>query len=290
MVRSKRDRCQLRSGRPAPDQPRGRSQARPRHAARRRGLQRPAPRPGHAVWRAEPARGGGLRRAAGRSRAGGGRIGSPATAGPSCAGAWAGWPLPCVSGASGWRTDEPRAEGLLRACLQLYPRRWRERYGDEVLALADDAEAGIGDVVDLALGGLRQRVHSCRRRWIHDPARQSVVGRALPASPRSCWPPRRPSSSGSTWQPGQRGLASGLRAGAPGAAARGVGHRPGAGGPRRDAVGLGRCSLRRHGARAGDAAAGWCRDRRLRGARRRGRSPTGSARTCSRRCARRSCS
>lgn len=51
---------------------------------------------------------------------------------------------------------------LLRASLRLYPRRWRERYGDEVLALAEDAESGIGDVVDLALGALRQRVEISR--------------------------------------------------------------------------------------------------------------------------------
>jgi hypothetical protein len=48
---------------------------------------------------------------------------------------------------------------VLKACLYLYPRRWRERYGDEVLALAEDAESGLADVQDLVIGGVRQRIH-----------------------------------------------------------------------------------------------------------------------------------
>ena len=46
---------------------------------------------------------------------------------------------------------------LIHAVLRLYPRRWRDRYGDEVIVLMDEAGGGIGDMVDLALGGLRQR-------------------------------------------------------------------------------------------------------------------------------------
>ena len=46
---------------------------------------------------------------------------------------------------------------IIRAALLLYPRRWRDRYGDEVIGLMDDSDGGVGDMVDLALGGLRQR-------------------------------------------------------------------------------------------------------------------------------------
>jgi hypothetical protein len=46
---------------------------------------------------------------------------------------------------------------LARACLRFYPRSWRDRYADEVLLLVEEADAGIGDVVDLALGCLNRR-------------------------------------------------------------------------------------------------------------------------------------
>ena len=46
---------------------------------------------------------------------------------------------------------------LARACLRLYPAAWRARYGDEVLALANDAGVRPGDLLDLALTGLRLR-------------------------------------------------------------------------------------------------------------------------------------
>jgi hypothetical protein len=46
---------------------------------------------------------------------------------------------------------------LVRACLRLYPRAWRDRYADEVILLIEDAGAGIGDLADLAIGGLRRR-------------------------------------------------------------------------------------------------------------------------------------
>ena len=48
---------------------------------------------------------------------------------------------------------------LIRACLRLYPRSWRDRYADEVLVLVEDADGGVGSLVNLALGGLRQRAH-----------------------------------------------------------------------------------------------------------------------------------
>jgi hypothetical protein len=48
---------------------------------------------------------------------------------------------------------------LVRACLRIYPRSWRDRYADEVLVLTEDTGAGIGDLADLAFGGLRRRAH-----------------------------------------------------------------------------------------------------------------------------------
>jgi len=41
--------------------------------------------------------------------------------------------------------------------LRLYPRRFRERYGEELAALAAE-EAGVRDLADLALGGVRERL------------------------------------------------------------------------------------------------------------------------------------
>jgi len=52
---------------------------------------------------------------------------------------------------------------LVRACLRLYPRSWRDRYADEVLVLVEDAGAGIGDLVDLAVGGLGRRAGELQR-------------------------------------------------------------------------------------------------------------------------------
>ena len=47
---------------------------------------------------------------------------------------------------------------LARSLLQFYPRAWRDRYGDELLALVEDTDSGIGGLVDLGLDGLRQRL------------------------------------------------------------------------------------------------------------------------------------
>lgn len=46
---------------------------------------------------------------------------------------------------------------LARACLRLAPRAWRDRYGDEVLLLIEDAYRGIRDLVDVAVTALRSR-------------------------------------------------------------------------------------------------------------------------------------
>ncbi len=48
------------------------------------------------------------------------------------------------------------AVGLM---LRAYPRRWRERYGDEMAALLADREPGWRDLLDLARGGLDARLH-----------------------------------------------------------------------------------------------------------------------------------
>ena len=45
-----------------------------------------------------------------------------------------------------------------RALLRAYPHAWRDRYGSEVRDLIEDADAGIGDVVDLAAGAARQHI------------------------------------------------------------------------------------------------------------------------------------
>ena len=52
---------------------------------------------------------------------------------------------------------------LIRACLRLYPRSWRDRYGDEILVLVEDAGAGIGDLIDLAVGGFGRRANDLQR-------------------------------------------------------------------------------------------------------------------------------
>ena len=52
---------------------------------------------------------------------------------------------------------------LIRACLRLYPRSWRDRYAEEVLVLVEDAGAGIGDLIDLAVGGLGRRADELLR-------------------------------------------------------------------------------------------------------------------------------
>ena len=50
------------------------------------------------------------------------------------------------------------ARAVARALLSAYPQAWRDRYGDEVRDLIEEADAGIGDVADLAAGAIRQHV------------------------------------------------------------------------------------------------------------------------------------
>ena len=50
------------------------------------------------------------------------------------------------------------ARSAARALVNAYPRAWRDRYGDEVRDLIEAADAGIGDVVDLARGAVRQHM------------------------------------------------------------------------------------------------------------------------------------
>ncbi len=47
----------------------------------------------------------------------------------------------------------------MSALLRLYPRAWRERYGDELLALLEDRPASPLDLVDLARGAFDARLH-----------------------------------------------------------------------------------------------------------------------------------
>lgn len=46
-----------------------------------------------------------------------------------------------------------------RAVIGLYPRSWRQRYAAELRDLVDDTDAGLGEVIDLAAGALRQHVN-----------------------------------------------------------------------------------------------------------------------------------
>lgn len=55
----------------------------------------------------------------------------------------------------------PRAFG--RLLLRCYPPAWRRRYGDELLALLDDAGLNPRTAIDVAAAGIRQRAHSVRR-------------------------------------------------------------------------------------------------------------------------------
>lgn len=45
-----------------------------------------------------------------------------------------------------------------RMLLAAYPRQWRDRYGAELRDLIEEADAGIGDMADLAGGAIRQHI------------------------------------------------------------------------------------------------------------------------------------
>jgi Rieske Fe-S protein len=50
-------------------------------------------------------------------------------------------------------------EVLTGLALRAYPRRWRERYESEMRALLAERQPSLGDLVDLALGGIDARLH-----------------------------------------------------------------------------------------------------------------------------------
>jgi hypothetical protein len=89
---------------------------------------------------------------------------------------------------------EPDAapDGRLTGLLRWYPRAWRERYGDEFLALVEDALDGRGPGWRLRLGvarsGLRERGHQARLtgrralpRLARDPGLAAIAGGYLVA-------------------------------------------------------------------------------------------------------------
>ena len=47
----------------------------------------------------------------------------------------------------------------MSSLLRLYPQAWRERYGDELLALLQDRPASLTDHLDLIRGALDARLH-----------------------------------------------------------------------------------------------------------------------------------
>jgi hypothetical protein len=65
--------------------------------------------------------------------------------------------------------------GLLR----LYPRAWRDRYGDEMLALLDGQPASLGDRLDLISGALDAHLHPQVRGAAAPDKEQTVSHRAL---------------------------------------------------------------------------------------------------------------
>lgn len=62
--------------------------------------------------------------------------------------------------------------------LRLYPAAWRERYGDELIALLDDHPATISDHLDLIRGALDARLHP-QVRGAATPDKESPVNQRL---------------------------------------------------------------------------------------------------------------
>jgi hypothetical protein len=56
-----------------------------------------------------------------------------------------------------------RASGLGRLLLLCYPRTWRRRYGDELLALLTDTRLTPRSALDVAFAGFRQRLRAVSR-------------------------------------------------------------------------------------------------------------------------------
>jgi hypothetical protein len=56
-----------------------------------------------------------------------------------------------------------RTSRLSRLLLLCYPRSWRRRYGDELLALLIDTDLTPRSALDVAVAGFRQRLHAATR-------------------------------------------------------------------------------------------------------------------------------
>lgn len=66
---------------------------------------------------------------------------------------------------------------MRRLLLRLYPRRWRERYEDELVALLDETGIGPREAADLVRGGVAERGVELRRSMAQGGA-QVVIGPA----------------------------------------------------------------------------------------------------------------
>ena len=53
--------------------------------------------------------------------------------------------------------------GVARALVRLYPRRWRARYEDEMLALIGETPLTLSALVDLVAGAAREWIHTAVR-------------------------------------------------------------------------------------------------------------------------------
>ena len=79
----------------------------------------------------------------------------------------------------------PNPTRLVAFVIRCYPRRWRERYADEVLALVEDVGIGWLGALDLARGALRERaieLDVLMFAWCHPseaPMNRRIVGRYL---------------------------------------------------------------------------------------------------------------
>jgi hypothetical protein len=54
----------------------------------------------------------------------------------------------------------PRRKQIIRWVARLYPRPWRDRYGEEFDALLDDAPAGASAAIDILLGAIRMQIRT----------------------------------------------------------------------------------------------------------------------------------
>jgi hypothetical protein len=63
----------------------------------------------------------------------------------------------------------------VKTLLRLYPRAWRDRYGDELLALLEDRPASPLDLLDLIRGALDARLHPQLAGSAGEPTERSVL-------------------------------------------------------------------------------------------------------------------